>query len=87
MKIQRLTESQLSTLVENCVKRVINEGRIDTDMEVKLAYKELHAISDRLSSIGLRTECTPYHKYFKQMMDGAVQLNKALIKHIKNSQK
>ncbi len=84
MKIQRLTESQLQEIVENSVKQVM-EGRINTDMEVKLAYKELHAISDRLSSIGLRTECTPYHKYFKKMMDGAVALNQALIKHIKKS--
>ena len=85
MKIQRLTESQLSTLVEDCVKRVINEGRIDTDLECKLAYQELHDMSDKLTSLGLRTECTPYHKYFKQMMDGAVALNQALIKHNKRS--
>ena len=84
MKIQRLTESQLQQIVENSIKRVM-EGRINTDLECKIAYQELHELSDRLTSLGLRTECTPYHKYFKQMMDGAVALNQALIKHNKKS--
>lgn len=84
MKIQRLTESQLQQIVENSVRRVM-EGRINTDLECKLAYQELHDMSDKLTSLGLRTECTPYHKYFKKMMDAAVELNKALIKHNKKS--
>ena len=84
MKIQRLTEEQLQKIVENSIKRVM-EGRIDTDRECKLAYQELHDMSDKLTSLGLRTECTPYHKYFKKMMDAAVALNQALIKHNKKS--
>ena len=84
MKIQRLTESQLQQIVENSVRRVM-EGRINTDLECKIAYQELHDISDKLTSLGLRTECTPYHKYFKKMMDAAVALNQALIKHNKRS--
>ena len=59
-KIKRLTMNDLSRIVENSVKRVMNES-VDMKREIQLAQKELVKMGTALSSVGMRLEGTRYH--------------------------
>ena len=85
-KIVRLTENELKQLMEKCVTRamqhnaVINE-HVDYDREIRLAQKTLCKFP--LSDVGLRLEGTQFYGQFKKVRDAIVDLNDALIRHIR----
>ena len=81
-KRTRLTMNDLSRIVENSVKRVINES-VDIKREIQLAQKELVKMGTALSSIGMRLEGTRYHQQYKMIYDQIVKLNNALINQIR----
>lgn len=81
-KIKRLTMNDLSRIVENSVKRVMNES-VDMKREIQLAQKELVKMGTALSSIGMRLEGTRYHLQYKRIYDEIVKLNNALISQIR----
>ena len=81
-KIKRLTMNDLSRIVENSVKRVMNES-VDMKREIQLAQKELVKMGTALSSIGMRLEGTRYHQQYKRIYDEIVKLNNVLISQIR----
>jgi hypothetical protein len=78
--------NDLSRIVENSVKRVINES-VDMKREIQLAQKELVKMGTALSSVGMRLEGTRYHQQYKMIYNEIVKLNNALIKDIKGQRK
>ena len=82
-KIVRLTEEELKGMLHKSVRRALQEHYIDMDREIRLAQKELYQMGNNLSSIGMRLEHTKYHGLYRKMADAMIELNKALIKHIK----
>ena len=82
-RIVRLNEGELKQILHNSVKRALQEHKIDMDREIKLAQKELYQMGKNLSSIGMRLEGTAFHNQYRKMADAMVQLNNALIKHLK----
>lgn len=87
-KIVRLTESELKGILHNSLvraletKAVVNE-HIDKEREIRLAQKELYNMGKNLSSVGLRLDGTRFYSLYKQMADAMLELNNALIKHIR----
>ena len=85
-KIVRITEDELKRIMHKSVVRamqeraLINES-IDLDREIKLAQKTLCRFP--LSEIGMRLEGTPFHSQFREICDAIIDLNNALIKHIR----
>lgn len=80
-RVIRLTESELNDIVERSAKRLVKEHNYDR--EIQLAQKELYNMGKNLSSIGMRLEGTAFHNQYRKMADAMVQLNNALIKHLK----
>lgn len=84
-KIIRLTENELHGIVENTANRILRESRKDD--EICLAQRELHKMGGSLSSIGMRLEGTQFHQQYIRMKDEMVNLNNALIEHIRRKRK
>ena len=84
--IKRLTLNDLSRIVENTAKRIINES-VDQNREIQLAYKEIQQMGKHLSSLGLRLDGTRYRQIFHNLKDAMITLNNALIKDIKGQRK
>ena len=89
-QIVRLTEGELKRVLRESVTRalkqknfVINE-QIDWEREIRLAQKTLCKFP--LSDVGLRLEGTQFYGQFKRVRDELVQLNNALIKHIRGEE-
>ena len=80
-KIKRLTMNDLNRMVENTVNKVIVESNYDS--EIKIAQKELMKMGSYLSSVGMRLQDTPYRGQYQRIYDEVVNLNNALIKHIR----
>ena len=85
-KIMRMTESDLLGIVNESAKRIVKE-HINTENEIRLAYKELQQMGKHLSSLGLRLDGTRYRPLFDQLRDAMVQLNNELIKAMKGGGK
>ena len=81
-KTTRLTLSDLNRMVENTVKRVVNES-VDQKREIQLAYKELQQMGKHLAPLGLRLDNTRYSQLFNRLKDAMTTLNNALIGEIK----
>ncbi len=84
MKRIRLSEQELKNLVEDSVMTVIdnklNEG-VDWEQEIKFAQKALMKIP--VGEIGMRLDGTKFYGLYEKMRDAAVNLNNALVKHIR----
>lgn len=81
-KIMRMTESDLLGIVNESAKRIVKE-HINTEKEIRLAYKELQQMGKHLSSLGLRLEDTRFRLLFQDVKDSITALNNAIIKHMR----
>ena len=81
-KILRLTESELQGIIDESAKRIVKE-HINTENEIRLAYKELQQMGKHLSSLGLRLEDTRFRLLFLDVKDSITALNNAMIKHMR----
>ena len=82
--VVRLTESELRSMINNSVKRVLmREHKLDIDRDVRIAQKELFMMGKNLSSVGLRLDGTRYYNLYRKMVDSMIQLNDALIKELR----
>ena len=81
-KILRLTESELQGIIDESAKRIVME-HINTENEIRLAYKELQQMGKHLSSLGLRLEDTRFRLLFQDVKDSITALNNAMIKHMR----
>ena len=89
-QIVRLTEGELKRVLRESVtralkqKNVVISEQIDWEREIRLAQKTLCKFP--LSDVGLRLEGTQFYGQFKRVRDELVQLNNALIKHIRGEE-
>lgn len=86
-QIVRLTEGELKRVLRESVtralkqKNVVINKHVDWEREIALAQKTLCKFP--LSDVGLRLEGTQFYGQFKRVRDELVQLNNALIEHIR----
>lgn len=80
-RVIRLSESELKEVMRESVRRALIHEHVNMEREIILAQKTL--VRTPLSEIGLRLEGTQYYTMFKRMRDAAIELNEALIKHIR----
>lgn len=84
-RIIRLTESDLKSLVDRSVDRILNEGGASSD--IILAQRDLMKMNKVLSSIGLRLQGTHYQPLYERMRDSIIALNNNLINDIRGNSK
>ena len=79
--ILRLTEGELKEIMGKCVRKALIKEHLNMDREIKLAQQALCKFP--LSDVGMRLEGTKFYGLYKQMRDAVIELNDALIKHIR----
>ena len=91
-RIIRLTEQELKRIMRESVKKalrnkaIVNE-HIDREREIVLAQKTLMKMSPLLTDLGLRLDGTRFRLLYQNVRDSLVDLNNALIQHIKKEKK
>lgn len=80
-RIIKLSESELKEVMRESVRRALIHEHVNMEHEIVLAQKLL--VRTPLSEIGLRLEGTQFYTMFKRMRDATIELNEALIKHIR----
>ena len=82
-KVISLTESELKEIMHRSVARALVEHNVDIDREIKLAQKTLMKMNPLLSELGLRLEDTKFRLFYQDVKESLLNLNNALIKHIR----
>ncbi len=77
-KPTRLTLNDLSRIVENTTKRIMNES-VGQDRNIQYAYEMLDEIKQDLNAIGIRLYKTPFSNEYRKIYTAIERLKSNLL--------